>query len=77
MIFPLATSIASLAVMFGVDRSAVTRAVHEIRPLLRHRVQPHGCVIHGGHGITGALERTADRRTHLDLIVDYENIGHR
>ena len=28
---------AALAVMFGVDRSTVTRAVHEIRPLLAGR----------------------------------------
>ena len=35
---------AALAVMFGVDRSTVTRAVHEIRPLLAGRgyATPHG-----------------------------------
>ena len=28
---------AALAVMFGIDRSTVTRAVHEVRPLLAGR----------------------------------------
>jgi hypothetical protein len=35
---------AALAVMFGIDRSTVTRAVHEVRPLLAGRgyATPHG-----------------------------------
>lgn len=39
---------AALAVMFGVDRSTVTRAVHEIRPLLAGRgyATPHGQRLH-------------------------------
>ena len=54
---------AALAVMFGVDRSTVTRAVHEVRPLLAGRgyATPQGQRLHtladvfayaSAHGVT-------------------------
>jgi hypothetical protein len=45
---------AALAVLYDVDRSTLTRAVHEIRPLLEQR----GCAVPGRPGVR--LQTLAD-----------------
>ena len=67
---------AALAVMFGINRSTVTRAVHEVRPLLagRGHATPQGQRLstladvfayarpHGDHGCGSTAARSQVRR---------------